>query len=596
MEESEGEGAGSNVARKKRAIPRFIICAGALLIAAGVLMAPRPVRSASGGSDAEFRAMVARFIDSEMRLFPEEATEDGDHRFDGRLSDLSLSGMRMNIRHARDWKARLSGLHSNLSAANEADREWLVAHLDGELLWDEEVKSYHSDPGAYMATGAVYSLIKRDFAPLRERMLSVTARERAALVSLDDARRNLDPAATSKVAIDITLEQMPATISFFRNDVVVAFAAVPSDDAKRDFQRANDRLIGAIIDYQHWLAAFRAKAVGDIRLGPHAFRRMLADDDMVYARTNRLEELGQRELARLQTQFKRTAALIDSHRPAEEVYRALSSRHPQPSQLIPTVSAGLGELRAFVIEHHIATIPSAQQPLVRETPPFARATTFASMDTPGPLEKHASEAYFYVTLPDPSWPAKRVEQLLEFFSGPAISDTSVHEVYPGHFVQFLDNRNNPDLVRSLYYSGANVEGWAFYCEQMMLDEGLHGDAPDYRLAQLQLALQRVCRYLVAIAMHTGTMTVPQAAEFFRANAYMTPNNAMVEALRGTQDPGYLRYQLGKFMILKLREDVRRKQGKAFELGRFHDAFLAQGGLPIRLIRRAMLGSDSGAEL
>ena len=301
-------------------------------------------------------------------------------------------------------------------------------------------------------------------------------------------------------------------------------------------------------------------------------------------------------LARLQAEFKRVAALIDSHRPPKEVFRTLSSRHPEPSKLIPTVTAGLAELREYVIEHHLATIPSAAQPLVRETPPFARATTFASMDSPGPLEKKASAAYFYVTLPDPSWPAQRVDQLLAFFSAPAISDTSVHEVYPGHFVQFLVNRNNPDLVRSLYYSGANVEGWAFYCEQMMLDEGLHGDAPDYRLAQLQLALQRVCRYLVTIAMHTGSMTVAQAAAFFRVNAYMTPNNAMVEALRGTQDPGYLRYQLGKLMILKLRADVQRKQGATFDLGRFHDAFLAQGGLPIGLIRRAMLGNDGGPQL
>jgi uncharacterized protein (DUF885 family) len=186
--------------------------------------------------------------------------------------------------------------------------------------------------------------------------------------------------------------------------------------------------------------------------------------------------------------------------------------------------------------------------------------------------------------------------LLEFFSAPAISNTSVHEVYPGHFVQFLDSRGNPDLLRSLYGSGSNIEGWAFYCEQMMLDEGLHGGAPQYRLAQLQMALQRVCRYLVAIAMHTGSMTLAQAADFFRVNAYMTPNNAMMEALRGTQDPGYLRYQLGKFMILKLRNDVRRKQGKAFDLGKFHDAFLAQGGAPIKLIRRAMLGSASGSQL
>jgi uncharacterized protein (DUF885 family) len=219
-----------------------------------------------------------------------------------------------------------------------------------------------------------------------------------------------------------------------------------------------------------------------------------------------------------------------------------------------------------------------------------RATTFASMDTPGPFEK-STEAYFYVTLPDPSWPESRREQLLEFFSAPLISNTSVHEVYPGHYVQFLNNRLNPDKVRALYASGANAEGWALYCEQMMLDEGLHNGDPKYRLAQLQMALMRACRYLVGIKMHTKGMTVEQAESFFQTNAYLTPHNAEVESFRGTEDPGYLRYQLGKLMILKLREDVRRKQGAQFDLGQFNDAFLREGALPIRLIRRDMLGSD-----
>jgi uncharacterized protein (DUF885 family) len=552
--------------------------------------------SAGPEGDPQFRAAVARFIDSEMRLFPESATEDGDHRFDHKLSDYSPSGIRAKIRHADYWKSRFSNWRGTLSPSNETDREWLAAHADEELLWNEEVRFYRSDPGLYLPTAAVDSLIKRDFAPLAQRMDSVAARESAALKNLTQARSNLSPASTSKIAVDIALEQMAGTLGFFRNDVPRVFAHLPDDASKRQFLSANRRLIAAIEDYQRWLKGFRVHASGGIRLGPHAFRRMLADDDMVDTPPARLEELGRDELARLQEQFKRTAALIDPHRPPEQVFKTISGKHPKPSELIEDVSAGLGELRAFVIAHHIATVASAQQPLVRETPPFARATTFASMDTPGPLEKKPLPAYFYVTLPEPSWPAIRTEQLLEFFSPPAISNTSVHEVYPGHFIQFLDNRRNPDLVRSLFYSGANVEGWAFYCEQMMLDEGLHGGAPEYRLVQLQMALQRVCRYLVAIAMHTGSMTVAQAAEFFRVNAHMTPNNAMMEALRGTQDPGYLRYQLGKFMILRLRDDVQHRDGKAFDLGKFHDAFLSQGGLPIKLIRRAMLGPDSGDQL
>jgi uncharacterized protein (DUF885 family) len=317
---------------------------------------------------------------------------------------------------------------------------------------------------------------------------------------------------------------------------------------------------------------------------------MLADDDMVDTPLDRLEQIGVEQLTRLLSDFRAVAAKVDAKRSPAAVLQSLSSEHPQSSEVIPLASAGLADLRGFVIARHLATIPSTVMPIVAETPPFARATTFASMDTPGPFE-HATEAYFYVSLPDRSWPAAKQQQLLTFFSPPTLSDVSTHEVFPGHYVQFLNNRLNPDEVRSLYDSGSNSEGWAFYCEQMMLDEGLHAGNPKFRLAQIQMALTRACRYLVGIRMHTQRMTLAQAADFFEKQGFMTPHNAMVEALRGTDDPGYLRYQLGKLEILKLREDLQRKEGASFDLGKFHDAFLAQGAVPIKLIRRAMLGSD-----
>jgi uncharacterized protein (DUF885 family) len=317
---------------------------------------------------------------------------------------------------------------------------------------------------------------------------------------------------------------------------------------------------------------------------------MLNDADMVDIPLDELEQIGVKELARLRDEFRKTAASIDPNHSPAEVMESLTRVHPEAAQVLQTVAAGLASIRAYVVAHHIATVPSEVLPMVRETPPYARATTFASMDSPGPFEK-TTEAFYYVTLPDPSWPEEKKQQLLAFYSPPTISDTSVHEVFPGHYVQFLNNRLNPDTVRLVFGSGANIEGWAFYCEEMMIDEGLHDGDRRYRLAQLQAALMRACRYLVGIRMHTQRMTVDQAAKFFEDNAYQTPHNAIVEALRGTNDPGYLRYQLGKLMILKLREDVRKQQGAAFDLGKFHDALLKQGPVPIRLIRRAMLGSD-----
>jgi uncharacterized protein (DUF885 family) len=563
--------------------------AGAIVL---LISIASPAIAQSSPADQAFRSQVAQFVEAEMRLYPERATHLGDHRFDARVDDLSANGIGEVISHAKQWIASFSADDpKSLSQANEADREWLMAHADGELLWTEQVRSYQRDPGMYLPTSSINSLIKREFAPAEARMRSVTAREVAALGNLDAARRNLKPPLTPKVFVDIELQQMPATIAFFNKDVPLAFAKVADSPDKRAFAKANANLVSAIQDYAQWLKNdLMPKAAGDYAIGADAYRRMLNDGDMVDIPLDRLEQVGVKELSRLRDEFQKTAALVDPNHTPAEVVESLTRVHPDANQVLPTVAAGLASIRAYVVAHHIATVPSNVLPMVRETPPYARATTFASMDSPGPFEK-TTEAFYYVTLPDPSWPAARKEQLLAFYSAPSISDTSVHEVFPGHYVQFLNNRHNPDVVRLVYGSGADIEGWALYCEQMMLDEGLHDGDPKYRLAQLQMALMRACRYLVGLRMHTQGMTVDQAEKFFEDNAYQTPHNAMVEALRGTGDPGYLRYQLGKLMILKLREDVRKQQGAAFDLGKFHDAFLKQGAVPVKLIRRAMLGTD-----
>jgi uncharacterized protein (DUF885 family) len=561
-------------------------------IAFTISIAALAIAETGSAPNRAFKDQVTQFVEAEMQLYPERATALGDHRFDDRVDDMSAQGIDAVIRHAKKWMALFGADDArNLSPADEADREWLISHADGELLWTEQVRSYQRDPETYLPTSAVNALIKREFAPAEIRMRSVTAREVAALKNLEAAQRNLRPTLTPKVYVDIALQQMPATIGFFNNDVPLAFAKVADGPDKQAFAKANVNLILAIQDYAQWLKnELMPKASGDYAIGIGAYRRMLNDADMVDMPLDQLEQVGVKELARLRDEFQKTASQMDPKRSPAEVMESLTREHPDPAHVIPTVAAGLASIRAYVIAHHIATVPSDVMPMVRETPPYMRATTFASMDSPGPFEK-TPEAFFYVTLPDPTWPEAKKEQLLAFYSAPSISDTSVHEVFPGHYVQFLNNRHNPDIVRLIYGSGADIEGWAFYCEQMMLDEGLHDGDPKYRLAQLQMALMRACRYLVGIRMHTHGMTVDQAAKFFEDNAYQTPHNAMVEALRGTGDPGYLRYQLGKLMILKLREDVRKQQGAAFDLGKFHDAFLKQGAVPIKLIRRAMLGSD-----
>jgi uncharacterized protein (DUF885 family) len=242
-------------------------------------------------------------------------------------------------------------------------------------------------------------------------------------------------------------------------------------------------------------------------------------------------------------------------------------------------------------DHKLITIPKAAPATVQETPPFLRATTSASMDIPGPFEKVATEAYYNMTLPDPKASAKATREFMKQWYYAAISNVSVHEVWPGHYLQFLYAKQFPSDIRKVFYAATNAEGWAHYCEQMVIDEGFHADDPRYRLAQIQDALLRNARFIVGIRMHTQGMTVKQAEDFFVAEGYQPRPVAVSESKRGTSDPTYGYYTMGKLMILKLREDYKAKIGAQYSLQKFHDTFIALGPLPLPLIRKAMLGES-----
>jgi hypothetical protein len=286
------------------------------------------------------------------------------------------------------------------------------------------------------------------------------------------------------------------------------------------------------------------------------------------------------------------AAQIDPKRTPDQILEEAEKDHPAAGQLLQSFRDVLGGLRSFVEGQHIATIPSPVPPILEETPPFLRALTTASMDTPGPYETAAKEAFFNVTLPEAGWSKKQTEEYLTGFNRGTIVSTAVHEVYPGHYTQFLWIANAPSKVRKLVGCASNAEGWAHYSEQMMLDAGYAKGDLKVRLGQLQDALLRNARFIAGIQMHTGDMTMEQAAEFFVKEGYQVRPVAEKEAKRGTSDPTYLVYTLGKLEILKLRDDYNRKKGGKASLQEFHDAFMREGYPPIRIVRRALLGDDS----
>ena len=552
--------------------------------------AEKPGTSAAG--QAQFDGLVESYFDLYFRFHPTAGTSAGFHQYDSQLEDFSRDGVAAEV---SAWKAFLPQLEavdaSTLDTISAGDFAFLHSQIQSRLFELETVRSWEKDPDPY-ASGPAYSiylLMKRNFAPPEERLRSVVSREKQIPSTLSAARHNLsDP---PRVFTEVALEQLPGTIDFFRKDIAEAFRTVTDPKLRSEFEASNRAAVEALQKYQNFLEQdLLPISKGDFRLGAENFRKKLLYDEMVDIPLDRLREIGYADLHRNQEQLKQTAGQIDPQHGVRQVMANLQNDHPAPDRLLQSFRDVLFSLRQFIEAHKIVTLPSQAEPVVEETPPFARALTTAAMETPGPYETRDTKGIFQVTLPEPGWKPEQIEEWMREFPRGTIVSTSVHEVYPGHFVQYLWSLKAPSKVRKLLYCNSNAEGWAHYSEQMMLDEGYSND-PRIRLGQIQDALLRDARFVVGIEMHTGKMTLAEAEKFFVEEGYQVPPIAKVEARRGTSDPTYLVYTLGKLQIMKLRADYQQAKGVKFNLQEFHDRFLEQGGLPIKLIRQAMLGDD-----
>jgi uncharacterized protein (DUF885 family) len=440
-------------------------------------------------------------------------------------------------------------------------------------------------------TNSIFVIMKRNYAAPEERLRAAIERERQIPKALEYARQNLQN--PPKIYTEIALEQLPDEADFFRKDVPEAFSSVTDPKLLAEFKVANQGVVDAFESYQKYLHdSVLPNARGDFRLGAENYKKKLLYDEIVDTPLDQLLTIGYENLHHNQEALKKVAAEIDPKRSVLEVIADLQNQHPAPDQLLQAFRDTFSGLTQFIEQKTIVRIPSGQPPVLEPTPPFERATTEASMDTPGTFETRDRKAFFNVTTPDPKWDPKRTEEWMKTFNNSMIPGTAIHEVYPGHFVQFLWIGNNPSKIRKLIFSGTNAEGWAHYCEQMMLDEGYGNGDAKLRLGQLDDALLRNARYIVGIQLHTGNMTLDEARKFFVEEGYQTPAVADVETKRGTSDPTYLMYTLGKLQILKLREDYRKMRGNDFSLMEFHNKFMEQGGVPLKIIRKAMLGNDS----
>jgi hypothetical protein len=545
----------------------------------------------AGLSAREWNKFVSGFIESYFEANPLFAVYQGRHEFDGRFPDWSDAGLQrwtQRLKQLRDSAAAFPIDSSN--AARNLERDYLIAITDRDLFWLERADWPHRSASWYADQIDPNVYLARAYAPLPERMRAYTRWAHALPGALAQMRANLQTPMPRAYA-DIGRGRIGGLASYLREDVPVAFDSVTDSVTRREFTSANAAAIQALEGIDAWLATEQKRGTSAFAIGPELFRDMLRSTEMVDISLDSLEAKGRADLERNLAALRSACRRFLPGAPLGRCVERMNAHKPAGGAVAGARSQ-LDTLEAFVRARDIVTVPGRERALVRESPPYQRFN-FAYIDIPGPYETNIPSIY-YIAPPDSTWsPAEQAAYV------PGVADllfTSVHEVWPGHFLNFLHSNRASSKFGQIFVGYAFAEGWAHYTEEMMLEAGLGGGDPEVQIGQLSNALLRNVRYLSAIGLHTKGMTVQESERMFREQAFQDPGNSRQQAARGTYDPAYLNYTMGKLMIQKLREDWTRERGGREAWKQFHDTFLSFGGPPIPLVRRAMLGKESGPAL
>ena len=572
-----------------------------LLLPAAILLGckQKASTSGSGSADATFQKLSDDYITGYLDWRPGQGVGLGYHNYDGKFTDLSKPSLDKELARLKDYNQKLAATDTAaLSAKMFYDFRILRSAINNEILSFEEMGAYNKNPMTYAGAVDVSIYIKRNFAPMESRIKSIIAIENNAPNVFMAATANLKD-TLPKPFVETAIEIAQGSADFLNGDLKVALKDVKNDSLMKAFNAANKKAIDAINGYSAWLKKDKLpKATGKYAIGVAAYKKMLLYSEGITLDPDKILEIGLSNLKTEQVAFNAAAKTINPNKKPIDVYHDLQKEHPTAETLIPEAKKHLEAIHQFLIDKSIVSMPSKVNVNIEETPQYARATSTASMDTPGPFETTATEAYYYITPVDPKWTPKQKEDWLSQFDYYTTDNITIHEVYPGHYTQFLHLNASPATrIEKIFNSYAYVEGWAHYCEKMMADEGYghNGDtvtAAKYRLAQSGDALLRLCRLCVSIKTHCHGMTVDEGTKFFMDNWYQGDKPSRQEALRGTFDPGYLFYTIGKLEILKLRDDYKKQEGANFNLKKFHDEMLNHGMPQLYLLREVML-KDKG---
>lgn len=542
----------------------------------------------------EFGKAADAWLDETFARRPALAVELGLHEYDGLLPDVSENALTQEVQALQAARETFEAFDpAGLEPELVVERGVILQQIRADLFDLERRRQPWTNPMFYLGALDLAPYISREYAPLAERAAAITRLANGTPQHLRNAMGRLQ-AELPRTFVDTALLQVRGTIEFVEKDVRTATTGL-TGKAQSDLDAGLAAMAAALEEYEAFLVERRKTATDDFALGAEMFVEMLRETQGFDVSLARLRELGEADLARNLASLEAATKALDPNKPLAKVVAKVTADKPSADGVLAEATQQADAMRKFLVAQDLITIPSEDVAEVRPSPPFMRWNA-AFLSSAGAFEKAALPSFYYISPPDPSWPKKQQQAYV-----PGKTDLlfiTIHEVWPGHFLHGLHLKANRSRVIKSSWNYAMGEGWAHYAEEMMWDAGVSED-PAVHVGQLQNALLRNVRYLSAIGLHTGEMTVEQSLEMFRDKAFQDEANARQQAVRGTFDPMYLSYTLGKLAILKLRDDVKAKweaDGKTFSLKEFHDALLSYGAAPLPVIREAMLGPDAGAIL
>ncbi len=540
---------------------------------------------------ADWPAFVNQYIEASFRADPGFAVQQGRHEFDGQIADLSEAAIAREVAWRKQVIADAQAFGDDrLTPQQRFERDYLVAVAKGELFWIDPAGAdqLHTNPASYLGYVDPSVYVTVPYAPQEVRLKAYIKFLQNVPRAVGQMRSNIrTPMATSFV--DYAKSAFAGFVEYYPGDGMAAWKGVGTPEDQQALKAATDNAVKAMQETVIWVEGQRAASKPSFALGREKFQRMLADTEMVNVPIEQLEQIGRADLAANQTLLGEACARYAAGQTIQACMEKMSAKKAAGGA-VAGARAQLAGLKQFIQQHDIVTIPGTEEAKVEEAPPYNRQN-FAYINIPGPYEKNMPSVY-YIAPPDPTWPKATQDA---FVPGEAdLLFTSVHEVWPGHFLNFLHANRSKNMFGRVFVGYAYAEGWAHYTEEMMRVAGLGAGSDEILIGQLSNALLRDCRYLSAIGMHTGSMTQAQSYELFKTQCYQDEGNAKQQAARGTYDPAYLNYTMGKLMIRKLRDDWAASRGGQKAWKAFHDQFLSYGGPAIPLVRQQMMGGKAEA--